>query len=1176
MSIFKETIDPSIAKSLTLRQNLMGKEYRTSKELTFLNSKTSWVSLKSAVDVDNSSTLAKNNVLEGGTLSNGKLRYGVGINSSHAYSLQNSLGENNVLGIRPMPGITSVSIENIGAYGSTRRATITYQCWDVKQLEILEQLYMRPGYLVLLEFGRSIYLEETKGGNDLKQLIPDYDFFSRTNIVLLDELKTLYEKSVKSGGNYDAFLGYVVNYGWQIRADGGYDCKTEMISTGEVLESLKANYSLATDVNYQGIDTGASSFRGLLFPSILTTADGGIASSDLKVINQDYGSSVLLGLLREVFLVGKYSNSNAIKKYPSGSRKITVYVNKKPVDLNILPSFYVSSNNASYGKLQNGSNLNIYITLESFLNLINEVVVPISASGTKGALTKLSTRDRPYLGKADQLKCLYNTLMTSVDPDVCLIRNDEFQKVLGSIKADIVVSSIPVAPKGYESTLNNADANALRNKIVGWVTQRAKQGFTGGDNTNIVDNINEDYKQWKTKNPKKSDIEYFKYFQQVYQTVRGGVQPSITITKQIGYDRAGNPLYESEDTGPLRSWNYITDTTVVNALKNKFNTTEDIKFIDIIKGTKVGTTPDQQRIVKLLSESSNDGNLDILLTNQQKLVKTATDNAKKASETETVSQSVAKLYADYLKEIPYTFVTSLSGRKYGVIGNIYLNVKYLYKLADDASSKSQDSSGKNELLITQYITNLMKEVQACIGNVNNFELHIDDRDGVGRIIDLNYVTKEKPNFTFETGTNKSIIRDIQLESKIFSDQVSMIAISAQGDSGRLGYDNSTLVAFNKGITDRMIPKKDSPAVINEGRAIDNLISSLSGLVTNYINPYIQGYGTESSTFDAKNSGVYKDYLRDVIVFFTDKFNTDNKGSMILPTQLSFTLDGISGLVIGNLFNIDKTFVPKTYKEKNKDLGYIVVKVGHQLQDNDWTTDVTAYSFIPPSDEKITNPSNFKLVILYDPYTGAASTGISTGGGDISSSTTDFVTLCKAVINNLEGGYYHPDMLKDGRVKDKRFGTSGETMYGLDRLQGGDMNKTVQGKAFWAEIDKQNARKKWAHLYIPPDPLKTKLLDLMCGVIQPFYESWLKTYVKDQNLINLINSNGKLKFNFIYATWNGPGWFGIFSKEILTAYKKGIKDPEQLAILFVQKRINSGNSLITQGGGKITKLLGIAV
>ena len=85
-------------------------------------------------------------------------------------------------------------------------------------------------------------------------------------------------------------------------------------------------------------------------------------------------------------------------------------------------------------------------------------------------------------------------------------------------------------------------------------------------------------------------------------------------------------------------------------------------------------------------------------------------------------------------------------------------------------------------------------------------------------------------FEFEIGTNKSIIRDLKLESKIFSDQVSMMAISAQAASGNLGYDNTTLTSYNRGITDRLLPAKSSPSVDNT-ITTDNSLKQLISLVS---------------------------------------------------------------------------------------------------------------------------------------------------------------------------------------------------------------------------------------------------------------------------------------------------------------------------------------------------------
>ena len=58
----------------------------------------------------------------------------------------------------PMPGIISADIKVKSAYGSLREAKVNFVCHNIRQLEILELLYMRPGYTVLLEWGWDPYI----------------------------------------------------------------------------------------------------------------------------------------------------------------------------------------------------------------------------------------------------------------------------------------------------------------------------------------------------------------------------------------------------------------------------------------------------------------------------------------------------------------------------------------------------------------------------------------------------------------------------------------------------------------------------------------------------------------------------------------------------------------------------------------------------------------------------------------------------------------------------------------------------------------------------------------------------------------------------------------------------------------------------------------------------------
>jgi hypothetical protein len=198
--------------------------------------------------------------------------------------------------------------------------------------------------------------------------------------------------------------------------------------------------------------------------------------------------------------------------------------------------------------------------------------------------------------------------------------------------------------------------------------------------------------------------------------------------------------------------------------------------------------------------------------------------------------------------------------------------------------------------------------------------------------------------------------------------------------------------------------------------------------------------------------------------------------------------------------------------------------------------------------------------------------VSSGGNGGVIDVKDWQGIVNTVIDNLEGGYYHPDMLADGRVHDSRFGNSGETMFGLDRLAGGIESKGPAGQEFWRLIDAQDARHKWKHEYMLKDnpELATKLRELTAEIMKPLFEQNTKNYLSPEAAA-IISKSPALTFHFAYATWNGPGWFKRFAKPINAAVASGNTDPNSLLAIAMQDRASTGNSLITQGARKVADI-----
>ncbi len=147
-------------------------------------------------------------------------------------------------GIVPPPGIISAKV-NCKNRGSIREATIEIKAQNKFQFELIELLYLRLGYSMMLEWGWDKYQSsdstKSKIPQQVENTIIDNQWFNwkgkSFNSVLpaIEKYRELYE------GNYDGFLGKVVNFDWTFNPDGSYDITLKLITVGDVIESLTVN-----------------------------------------------------------------------------------------------------------------------------------------------------------------------------------------------------------------------------------------------------------------------------------------------------------------------------------------------------------------------------------------------------------------------------------------------------------------------------------------------------------------------------------------------------------------------------------------------------------------------------------------------------------------------------------------------------------------------------------------------------------------------------------------------------------------------------------------------------------------------------------------------------------------------------------------------------------------------
>lgn len=1017
MSIFRDSFDPIIRAQLLARGEAI--KERTPEGVQFFNGRNAWTKLTSGVDV-NGSTLAIENVLFGGRIGKSReLQAGLKSviaesNSSYgqnqgAYSNEN-LGINGEAvklqtGIRPMPGITSVEVQSKSAYGSVRVATVNFVCHDIKQLEILELLYMRPGFLCLIEWGWAPYL--TNEG----KLSSELDFYrdiwqkndNKKPITLQSRFAVLYNKAKEYYGNYDALLGYIKNYEWSARMDGSFDCRTEIISVGEIIESLK--------VNYAPVDSIISDQGTLLRKTPFTKYENG---EPLNQTVKKYGTKIedftqknlLSGIISELIYFGfstnngKTDDSNidinkAFAKNDTGSLnkakdghawEIVDDGSITGINNHVLNFFKIAIDTKDGESTKDQKDIindknQVFLDLESFLLILNQNIIPHDKI-TGQPLIPLSLKDREYTSTSSinkDLLCLSHPLQISVDPTVCLIKSDNF-KNFDKIKTEY----------NRPDTIFPND-NKLTNRKNAYSAIVQYVNFSKQDHTNEKETINVLNNYFKVaKDTRIPFAEASGYLADAFEEYK---QKNLTILRKIEYD--GNipkKDHVTYDIGNGFIYEKASENINQPSDKDREKINEAKKLINktfsniLIRDLSNDDSSLQNFINQQFPNNPVSTEAQILdftnkyFTANSIIQGAAQESLRKQLEVEEINNTNKTIQQKAINNLTFLnklqlpfFYTSASGKEFGYIKGIYINLSYALYLSSNTQLESSDVKEKKEINLYDYLKSLMKAVQESIGNLNDFQIHVDPIDNIARIIDINYIDEVKTQdafdncFVFLSNNNENYnglfnnLRSYRMHSQIFKEQSTIVAISAQNGGGEMGLDNETLVGWNTGITNRLLPDVGAPnspsSISDKTEILSNLTANLS-IIKNLLSNLgwldsEKNFGVSiidlkaSKKYASTESERYKNALKDLITEFKSLLRHTSKNKAPIPTKLSIEMDGIGGLIIGHIFRMPNELVPMGYKAENgigRKLGYMITGINHSIT-NDWVTKLESQMII---------------------------------------------------------------------------------------------------------------------------------------------------------------------------------------------------------------------------------------
>ena len=561
-NIVGEEFDEFVVDQIKVRQSNQFGGYnstpRTPDQIQYLNNRNAWVKLASSVDILEKLGLEKlqnikiedkegylgTKLAEKAILFNSLSSFNPSTKSysdpraniSNSTSLWNDgfaygIGGTN-FGIQPPPGIIGVNVDSLNR-GSIRKANITLKAYNRFQFDIIEILYLRLGFTMMLEWGWDKFLNNEGNIQETGNTIIEEKWFISTNgISQLEMLGYIQDMRDTYQGNYDGFFGKVSNFTWNFNTDGSYDISIDLITVGDVIESLKVN-TFSKQKFYSDSDNGVFGDENF------------ISNSSLKDTNIAKASTLnSIGY----FLYKKTEEiSNSSTPALPGLKKLTnVNTENNPNDISTLYIQYTPSNTSIPHQY--------YVKFGEFLSQLENLIVPLIQNNdtTSPQISISSATSENYVS--------YFPNQISLDPRVCIFY--PFINVYGDIKGI-----------NYPDVLTQLDP---------YITAKSTDEYYG-QLMNIYINFEFISSLLINNTNPNQELSLYKFLQDICNGINealGGVNKLEPIIKN---DRVVTIIDQTLSLSPLKNNNIVNlEVYGYNPQNQTSNFVKDIKFISKI------------------------------------------------------------------------------------------------------------------------------------------------------------------------------------------------------------------------------------------------------------------------------------------------------------------------------------------------------------------------------------------------------------------------------------------------------------------------------------------------------------------------------------------------------------------------------------------------------------------
>ena len=904
-------------------------------------------------------------------------------------------------GFVPPPGITSIDVKALNR-GSLREANIEILCHSIDQFNIIDRLYLRLGYTVCIDWGWTTYIgndgtiiqadltnnwanEVLKGSDD------GYDTIQNK----------IQEYRKKSSGNWDAMIGRVVNFSWTVERNGGFNIRLTIRSVGDVIESLKANTSHPVKSTSEEIINGETDEQPPLEYNKTKSSLNRILWYLANLFKNDSTPTIKSQDSTSPTAISAGTGLTPNKNYPAEPSKMdlayfpfpslegvekTIGENKIKYQyylrlgslLRLVSDFLLlynteKDNKPELFKINYDRDKNFMFTYPRHCGLdpriclipINQEIQAIPGEEQNDPTKTSSTAELSY----EEVTFTWNTYL------------------------DLGISGIDKPQKGPWS----ADPFGSDTKAYGYVTINGEFNNVcrvfgdGGDDQDetLINRLNR-YKNLNDRKP----IEYgFPSYDFIPDPLDAQEKAGIIAPTRVEFLPAVNKEIKTD------SWTGGTSATYYKY--DKYTSEDLFKFIDENRSNYFEFVGQKYRgffggdqpgyLLAISEQNGNATNIDLndvnnlgkyflvqdgkydhvkkelisfrgevnnvskvyqvmVLQHQAKFIRWFKPTTVLAGTTqlpteENIVDVNNELYKDYINDTNSQFRVAdhnFAGRTMEIMVNMNYIAKTLESYIDTTTGATS---------VYDFLNKLMEGIQNSLGNINRFNITYNEDKNEFKIVDSTFIpgiadickdcganyNKNNSKFNLKSKYNSptygSFIRDFSIKTKLSNNFASMVTIGAQANGNVVGEDATALSKWNVGLTDRFYPSKSSA---NEPETSDVNSSYTSNILTlTILNDRVNDGNITNEQIDGANNpstDLYKYELGKYVEV------GDIPSIGFIPIDLELTMDGLSGMKIYEMFNVDDSYLPSSYKDS---IQFISTGISHKIQDGDWITTINS-------------------------------------------------------------------------------------------------------------------------------------------------------------------------------------------------------------------------------------------